>query len=80
MEIEASLAKRRKITKLFSIFTSTPLTGTLKTYFELNPTLKTFDISIGKQYFYSIYILENLMSSLVIVMQVSNAMQIRNAP
>ena len=79
MEIEASLAKRRKITKIFAIFTSTPLIGIFKIHFELNPTLKTFNISMGKQYFYSIYLLEKLMSSLVIFMQVSNAMQIRNA-
>ena len=57
-----------------------PLIGTPKFHFELKPTLKTFNISIGKPYFFSIYLLENLMSSLVIVMQVLTGIQIRNAP
>ena len=56
------------------------LIGTLKIHFELKPTLKTFNISIGKQYFFSIYLLENYLSSLVNVMQVLTETQIRNAP
>ena len=47
--------------------------------FEINSTLKTFNISMEKPYYFSIYLLENLMSSLVIVMQVLTGTQIRNA-
>ena len=68
--MEAGLASRRKVTELFSIFTSTPFIGTLKIYFELRPTLKTFNVSIKKPYFFSIYLLENLISGLVIIIQV----------
>ena len=53
--------------------------GTLKIDFEMNPTLKTFNISMEKPYYFSIYLLEDLMSSLVTVMQVLAGTQIRNA-
>ena len=43
----------------------TPLIGVFRTHFELKRTLKTFNFRIGKPYFFSIYLLENLMSSLV---------------
>ena len=78
--MEAGLASRRKVTDLLSIFTSTPLIGTLKISFELKPTLKNFNVSLKKPYFFSISLLENLMSSLVTVMQVLTATQIGNAP
>ena len=45
----------------------------------MNPTLKTFNISMEKPYYFSIYLLEDLMSSLVTVMQVLTGRQIRNA-
>ena len=61
--MEAGLASKRQVTELFSIFTSTPFIGTLKIHFELKPTLKTFNVSIKKLYFFSISLLENLMSS-----------------
>ena len=76
MESEAGIAYWRKVTKLFSIFTSTPLIGTLEIHFELNPTLKAFNKGMGMAQFFSIYLLENLMSSLVIVMQVRTTTQI----
>ena len=44
--------------------------GTLKIDFEINPTLKTFNLNMEKQLYFSIYLLESLISSLVIVMQV----------
>ena len=56
-----------------------PLIGTLKIDFEMNPTLKNFKISMEKPYYFSIYLLEDLMSSLVTVMQVLAGTQIRNA-
>ena len=49
--MEAGLASRRKVTDLLSIFTSTPLIGVFKVHFELKPTLKTFNISLGISYF-----------------------------
>ena len=64
---------------LLSIFTSVYLIGVLKIHFEHKFTLKTFIISLGKPFF-SIYLLENLISCLVIVMQVLIGWQIRNAP
>ena len=64
---------------LLSIFTSVHLIGVLKIHFEHKSTLKTFIISLGKPFF-SIYLLENLISCLVIVMQVLIGWQIRNAP
>ena len=45
--MEAGLASRRKVAHLFSIFTSTPLIGTLKIHFELKPTLEAFKIGMG---------------------------------
>ena len=69
----------RKVTYLFSIFSSRPLIGTLKIHFEFSPTLKTFNISMEKPYYFSIYLLENLMSSLVTVIQVLTGTHIRNA-
>ena len=57
--METGLDKKRKVTYLFSIFTSTPLIGSLKIDFEINPTLKTFNISMEKPYHFSIYLLEN---------------------
>ena len=47
VQMEAGLAWRRKVTDLFSIFTSTPLIGTLKIHFELKPTLEAFNIGMG---------------------------------
>ena len=48
--MNTGLVSKRKVTYLFSIFTSRPLIGTLKSDFELNPTLKTFNISMEKPY------------------------------
>ena len=53
--------------------------GTLKIDFEINPTLKTFNINMEKQLYFSIYLLESLISSLVIVMQVLAGTYFRNA-
>ena len=78
--MEAGLASRRKVTDLFSNFTSTPFIGVFKINFQLKLTLKAFNISIRKPYFFSISLLENLMLSLVTVLQVLTATQIRNAP
>ena len=64
---------------LLSIFTSAHLIGVLKIHFEHKSTLKTFIISLRKPFF-SIYLLENLISCLVIVLQVLIGWQIRNAP
>ena len=47
VQMQAGLALRRKVIELFLIFTSTPLIGTLKTHFELKPTLKAFNKSMG---------------------------------
>ena len=69
----------RKVTYLFSIFTSRPLIGTLKIHFEPKPTLKTFNISMERPYYFSFYLLEDLKSSLVTVMQILTGTHIRNA-
>ena len=53
--------------------------GTLKIDFEINLTLKTFNKSIEKSYYCSIYLLQNLMSSLVTAMQVLAGTQNRIA-